>query len=209
MAAAASTELSLQSTRTSVRRRFSDDYTFVAAGHNSWMEAGGQERRGDWERRKRCRIRRNCVGARRGWEGGNVWMVARSDKWIIPRYGVGVPAIRQGDAAQVVNDEFLEHVRTGRCVYVRGDPVRCTKNGVVVNDRKRGMKLGDRGREIHLDADIIVLATGFEKPDISFLDDGLFPDGYERPDLYLQNFSTEDWSILMTNSAYQNAIGTV
>lgn len=31
----------------------------------------------------------------------------------------------------------------------------------------------------YLDADIIVLATGFEKPDISFLDDGLFPDGYE------------------------------
>ncbi|KAF9496926.1 FAD/NAD(P)-binding domain-containing protein [Pleurotus eryngii] len=179
-----------------------------------------------------------------GGKGGNVWMVARSDKWIIPRnividtvlacqpFGREMPLsflwefflthwhyrgvkdlvpTNKGifEGTPVVNDEFLEHVRTGRCVYVRGDPVRCTKNGVVVNDRKRGMKLGDRGREIHLDADIIVLATGFEKPDISFLDDGLFPDGYERPDLYLQNFSTEDWSILMTNSAYQNAIGTV
>ena len=30
-----------------------------------------------------------------------------------------------------------------------------------------------------------------------------------RPNLYLQNFSTEDWSVLMTNSAYVNAIGTV
>lgn len=49
---------------------------------------------------------------------------------------------------QVVNDEFLEHVRTGRCVYVRGDPVRCTKNAVVVNERKWGTKPGDHGREI-------------------------------------------------------------
>ncbi|KAJ8689169.1 hypothetical protein PTI98_013219 [Pleurotus ostreatus] len=177
-------------------------------------------------------------------EGGNVWMVARSDKWIIPRnivvdtvlacqpFGRQMPLsflwefflthwhytgvkdlvpANKGifEGTPVVNDEFLEHVRTGRCVYVRGDPVRCTKNAVVVNERKRGTKPGDRGREIHLDADIIVLATGFEKPDISFLDDGLFPDGYQRPDLYLQNFSTEDWSILMTNSAYQSAIGTV
>ena len=31
----------------------------------------------------------------------------------------------------------------------------------------------------------------------------------QRPNLYLQNFSTEDWSVLMTNSAYVNAIGTV
>ncbi|KDQ22813.1 hypothetical protein PLEOSDRAFT_1051364, partial [Pleurotus ostreatus PC15] len=179
-----------------------------------------------------------------GGKGGNVWMVARSDKWIIPRnivvdtvlacqpFGRQMPLsflwefflthwhytgvkdlvpANKGifEGTPVVNDEFLEHVRTGRCVYVRGDPVRCTKNAVVVNERKRGTKPGDRGREIHLDADIIVLATGFEKPDISFLDDGLFPDGYERPDLYLQNFSTEDWSILMTNSAYQSAIGTV
>lgn len=72
---------------------------------------------------------------------------------------------------------------------------------------------------------MIVLATGFQKPEIGFLPDDLFPEGYEvcflsvtsvrvamlmiaqRPNLYLQNFSTEDWSVLMTNSSYTNAIG--
>lgn len=72
--------------------------------------------------------------------------------------------------------------------------------------------------------DIIVLATGFDQPKVDFLPSDLFPEGYEvrtqvcsnrleltsifqRPNLYLQNFSTEDWSVLMTNSAYVNAIG--
>jgi hypothetical protein len=71
------------------------------------------------------------------------------------------------------------------------------------------------------------MATGFKKPKVDFLPDELFPDNYQvcvgilegmcyvlkfspfqRPNLYLQNFATEDWSVLMTNSAYMNAIGT-
>lgn len=54
---------------------------------------------------------------------------------------------------------------------------------------------------------MVVFSAGFEKPDIGFLDKALFPEGYERPNLYLQNLSTEDWTVLMANSAYRNAIG--
>ncbi|KAJ7137806.1 FAD/NAD(P)-binding domain-containing protein [Mycena epipterygia] len=175
---------------------------------------------------------------------GEVVMVARTDKWIIPRniffdtflacqpfgremplsflwesflkhwqyHGVQdlVPA-HSGlfEGTPVVNDEFLGHVRDGSCKYVRGDPIRLTSSGVLTNVRGRDSKPGSDGSEKTIDADIIVLATGFEKPKISFLDDSLFPEGYQRPDLYLQNFSTEDWSVLMTNSAYMSAIGTV
>jgi len=57
--------------------------------------------------------------------------------------------------------------------------------------------------------DVVVLATGFKQPPVSFLPGDLFPEGYERPNLYLQNFATEDWSVLLTNAAYKNAIGTV
>ncbi|KAJ7681760.1 hypothetical protein B0H17DRAFT_1205572 [Mycena rosella] len=125
---------------------------------------------------------------------------------------------------RVVNDEFLGHVRNGACKYVRGDPVRLTSPGVLTNVRDRDTKPASRRYAgpasefrlrinlcIHqtIDADVVVLATGFEKPTISFLYDSLFPEGYQRPDLYLQNFSTEDWSVLMTNSSYMSAIGTV
>jgi hypothetical protein len=108
-----------------------------------------------------------------------------------------------------VNDEFLPHVRDGKCTYIRGDTLRLTSKGVLVNTRSRDSHPGDAGEKKEFSADVIVLATGFEKPKIDFLPGDLFPDGYARPDLYLQNFSTEDWSVLLTNSAYQNAIGTV
>ena len=45
--------------------------------------------------------------------------------------------------------------------------------------RERGTKPGDEGEEKELPADVIVLATGFKRPDIGFLDEGLFPEGYD------------------------------
>lgn len=127
---------------------------------------------------------------------------------------------------QIVNDEFLNHVRSGKCVYVRGDTLRLTQNGVLVNVRERiergaplgfgggvreknlkdiNVDIGDTdasGHDIHkakrqarkmkqkrksqdeprveeIDADLVVLATGYERPTIDFLPDDLFPEGYE------------------------------
>ncbi|EIN10544.1 FAD/NAD(P)-binding domain-containing protein [Punctularia strigosozonata HHB-11173 SS5] len=171
-------------------------------------------------------------------------IVARDDKWIIPRnivvdtsisaqpfgremplsilwetflrkwhyYGVeDLSPAHRGiyEGTPIVNDEFLDHVRQGRCDYIRGDTKRLTSSGVLVNVRGRQSKPNDPGEEKVIDADLVVLATGFKKPDVDFLPSDLFPEGYERPNLYLQNFSTEDWSVLMTNSSYVNAIGTV
>ncbi|KAF9244464.1 hypothetical protein BU15DRAFT_85859 [Melanogaster broomeanus] len=153
----------------------------------------------------------------------------------------------------IVNDEFLDYIRSGRCVYVRGDTLRLTQKGVLVNVREwiergtsgtgsgvterdnkdiqatprdtdtsasnisatkqQAKQKQTRPRSVshmeEISADVIVLATGYKRPSIDFLPRELFPEGYERPNLYLQNFCTEDWSVLMTNSAYQTAIGTV
>lgn len=68
---------------------------------------------------------------------------------------------------------------------------------------------GKEGKSEDIPADIVVIATGFAQPSVDFLPEDLFPEGYERPNLYLQNFSTEDWSVVLTNAAYKSAIGTV
>jgi hypothetical protein len=100
------------------------------------------------------------------------------------------------EGTPIVNDEFLDHVRTGQCEYVRGDTKRLTRGGVLVNVRGRESKPGDEGEEVGLrsrargkrcsrrvqkefQADLVVLATGFEKPKIDFLPEDLFPEGYE------------------------------
>ena len=97
------------------------------------------------------------------------------------------------EGTPVVNDAFLHHVRSGKVHYVRGSPTRLSKNGVVVSPRKgtrkqEGGKLdGDdaaiitvrEGEEREIEADVVVLATGFGKPSVDFLPKGLFPEGYQ------------------------------
>jgi hypothetical protein len=151
------------------------------------------------------------------------------------------PGVGLFEGTPIVNTTFLEHVRKGKCDYIRGDTLRLTSKGVLVNERQRGTKPGDdRGPgKKEIEADVVVIATGYKKPSLDFFktpipsesesesesgkvkakvngtkkEEGdteekrLFPERYERPDLYLQTFSTEDWSVLLTNCAYQNAIG--
>ncbi|KAH9933997.1 FAD/NAD-P-binding domain-containing protein [Epithele typhae] len=171
-------------------------------------------------------------------------MLARDDKWIIPRNIVidtlisaqpfgremplsflwerfiacwnyrGAPELvpaRLGlfESTPVVNDEFIGHVKAGRCEYVRCDIERLTRSGVRVKVRGREDKPGEGKEAREIQGDVVVFATGFKKPEVNFFKDDLFPESYDRPNLYLKNFSTEDWSVLMTNSAYMNAIGTV
>ncbi|KAH9942799.1 FAD/NAD(P)-binding domain-containing protein [Amylocystis lapponica] len=137
------------------------------------------------------------------WERIVTWWNYRGVEDLVPAH------LGLFEGTPVVNDEFLGHVRKGSCRYIRGDTQRLSDTGVCVSVRGRESKPGDEGQEEEFPADVVVLATGFEKPDVGFLEEDLFPEGYERPNLYLQNFATEDWSVLMTNSAYTNAIGTV
>lgn len=117
------------------------------------------------------------------------------------------------EGTPIVNDDFLNHIRQGSVAYKRGDTIEITPQGVKFNARARDSKPGDKGVETIETADIIVMATGFERPSVDMLPQDLFPvegpRSYKRPNLYLQNFSTEDWSILLTNSSYMDAIGTV
>lgn len=88
-------------------------------------------------------------------------------------------------------------------------PSRLHETHVDEGQGGRFTNTGEDGRKKNIHADIVVIATGFVQPPVDFLPKELFPEGYERPNLYLQNFSTEDWSVVLTNAAYKNAIGTV
>ncbi|BGP05362.1 Baeyer-Villiger monooxygenase [Rhodotorula toruloides] len=181
-------------------------------------------------------------------KAGDVVMLARSDKWVIPRntlvdillslqpFGREMPLsfipewlIRKFhyrdlqdlspsskglfEGTPIVNDEFLQHVRQGKVTYKRGDTKRVVRQGIQFVERERGTKSGDGGDETLISADVLIIATGYKRPSIDFLPKDLFPTDEDRsyapPSLYLQNFSTEDWSILLTNASYQDGLGTV
>ncbi|GAA96757.1 uncharacterized protein L969DRAFT_67256 [Mixia osmundae IAM 14324] len=180
----------------------------------------------------------------------HVTVLARSDKWIIPRNFVvdtllalqplgrqtplsfipewllrtfhyrdlqDISPYKKGVYAgtPIVNNSFLEHIRQGRVTYARGDLIDVMGDGVKFSYRPRESKAGDEGDLKTIRGDVFVLATGFERPSLDFLPKDLFPKesdklhDYAPPNLYLQVFSTEDWSICLTNAAYKDAIATV
>ncbi|KAL7278190.1 hypothetical protein ACG7TL_008164 [Trametes sanguinea] len=113
------------------------------------------------------------------------------------------------ETTPIVNDEFAKVVKSGKCRYVRGDIVRFTNGGVRVKVRRRQEKPGEGKAEREYAGDLVVLATGFKRPQFDFFQDELFPKGYDGPNLYLQGFSTEDWSVLTTNATFQHGMGSV
>lgn len=109
----------------------------------------------------------------------------------------------------IVNSSALQHIRQGKANYLRGDIKSLKENSVEFNFRTRNQKKGDKGRPMKLDADVIVVATGFDLPKIDFLPEDLFPEDYTRPNLYLQVFPVTDLSVVTTNASFMKAVGTV
>ncbi|GAA5951829.1 hypothetical protein JCM21900_004158 [Sporobolomyces salmonicolor] len=117
------------------------------------------------------------------------------------------------EGTPIVNDEFLEHIRQGLVTYKRCDAKAVTPRGIKIVERGRNSKPGDPGQETVQRADVIILSTGYDRPTVDYLPKDLFPSDedrdYHRPSLYLQNFTVEDCSVLLTNASYQNGLGTV
>jgi hypothetical protein len=109
----------------------------------------------------------------------------------------------------MVNSDVMDKLREGKADWVRADIQGFSENGVVVNRRARGVPKGGPGHEETIDADIVVMATGFKRPSLSFLPDECFKEPYGPPNWYLQTFPTQHPSISAINCTYINAIGTV
>lgn len=99
----------------------------------------------------------------------------------------------------MVNSDVMHKIRNGQADWVRGDIEDFTEDGVVVNRRARGVPKGGPGKKEVIPADIIVMATGFKRPSLSFLPDDCFDEPYEPPNWYLQTFPPTHPSISAIN----------
>ncbi|MCJ1435338.1 hypothetical protein MMC27_004710 [Xylographa pallens] len=171
-------------------------------------------------------------------------VLARSDKWIIPRNAVvdillafnifgqetifsWIPesllrlffyrdlkdlAPTSGGlftGTPMVNSDVFRQIRDGKASWLRGDIIRMTENGVLFNHRAKGVPKGGPGREEEVKGDMVIMATGYHRPSLSFLPDDVFQDPYQPPAWYLQVFPPAHVSISAINCTYANAIGTV
>ncbi|KAF2723711.1 FAD/NAD(P)-binding domain-containing protein [Polychaeton citri CBS 116435] len=109
----------------------------------------------------------------------------------------------------MVNSHVFDQIRSGRASWLRGDIKRFTSDGILFNHRNQGVPKGGPGREELIEGDMCILATGFQRPSLSFLPDDCFEEKYQPPNWYLQVFPPSHPTICANNCTYVNAIGTV
>lgn len=109
----------------------------------------------------------------------------------------------------MVNSNVMDKIRAGKAEWLRGD-IKCfTEEGILFNHRGKGVPAGGPGREELVEGDIVIMATGFERPSLNFLPPDTFVEPYNPPNWYLQTFPPTHPSISAVNCTYINAIGTV
>ncbi|KAH7031649.1 monooxygenase [Microdochium trichocladiopsis] len=173
-----------------------------------------------------------------------VYILSRSDKWIIPRnlivdillslniWGQETmfSFIPEGllkkffyrDLADIapndkgifedtpmVNSDVMHKLRSGEAEWVRCDIEGFSDKGVIVNQRSKGVPKGGPGKHRTIEADMVVMATGYKRPSLDFLPDDCFQDPYGPPNWYLQTFPPGHPSVSAINCTYLSAIGTV
>ena len=161
-------------------------------------------------------------------------VLARSDKWIIPRNAVidtllafnifGQETIFSwipesllriffyrdlADLAPaseglftetpMVNSDIFHQIRNHNAEWLRGDILGFTENGIKFNKRSKGVPKGGPGHETIVEGDMVIMATGFQRPSLNFLPQDVFQEPYEPPNWYLQVFPPEHMSICANN----------
>ncbi|KAI9815203.1 MAG: hypothetical protein M1832_005538 [Thelocarpon impressellum] len=109
----------------------------------------------------------------------------------------------------MVNTDVLDQIRSGKAKWLRGDVLGFEENGVRFNLRAKNVPKGGPGREILVEGDVVIMATGYQRPSLSFLPDEVFREPYAPPNWYLQTFPPGHTSVCANNCTYINAIGTV
>lgn len=109
----------------------------------------------------------------------------------------------------MVNSDIFHQIRAGKAEWLRGDIIGFTENGIKFNHRAKGVPKGGPGREDVIEGDMVIMATGFQRPSLAFLPDEVFQEPYQPPAWYLQCFPPAYPSICANNCTYVNGIGAV
>ena len=88
----------------------------------------------------------------------------------------------------MVNSDIFHQIRRHKAEWIRGDILGFTEHGIRFNHRAKGVPKGGPGWESVIKAGMIIMATGYQRPSLSFLPDEVFREPYAPPNWYLQVF---------------------
>ena len=87
----------------------------------------------------------------------------------------------------MVNSDIFHQIRAGKAEWLRGDIIGLTENGILFNHRVKGVPKGGPGRESIVEGDMIIMATGYQRPSLAFLPDEVFKAPYQPPNWWVKN----------------------
>ena len=99
----------------------------------------------------------------------------------------------------MVNSDIFHQIRNHHAEWLRGDILGFSENGIRFSKRSKGVPKGGPGRETFVEGDMVIMATGFQRPSLCFLPEDVFHEPYEPPNRYLQVFPPEHMSICANN----------
>jgi hypothetical protein len=104
----------------------------------------------------------------------------------------------------MVNSEIFDLIRQGKAHWFRGDINSVEEKGIMFNHRAQGVPKGGPGHEKLVEGNVIIMATGFTRPTLSFLPDDVFKPPYQPPNWYIQtvrhNLQISDGALDLTTS---------
>lgn len=85
----------------------------------------------------------------------------------------------------MVNNDVLEQIRSGNAEWLRGDILEVEENGIRFNRRQQGVPKNGPGHETVEEGEVIIMATGYKRPSLSFLPEECFAEPYSAPNWYV------------------------
>lgn len=89
----------------------------------------------------------------------------------------------------MVNNDVLEQIRSGNAEWLRGDILEVEEKGIRFNRRQQGVPKNGPGHETVEEGEVIIMATGYKRPSLSFLPEECFKDPYSAPNWYIHCYS--------------------
>ena len=85
----------------------------------------------------------------------------------------------------MVNNDVSEQIRSGNAEWLRGDILEVEENGIRFNRRQQGVPKNGPGHEKVEEGEVIIMATGYKRPSLSFLPEECFAQPYSAPNWYV------------------------
>ena len=109
----------------------------------------------------------------------------------------------------MLSSDILKNVRDKKAQWLRGDKLGFTEKGVRFKHRAQGVSKDGPGQEIEIQGDMVIMATGYQRPSLSFLPPEVFEEPYAPPKWYLQAFPPKHVSICANNCTLVDSIGVI